>query len=504
MLKTTIKRQSSRTQTPESVRFRQRRGAIIPLFAVLLPMLMVFSGFAINLAYMEMITTELKITTDAAAHSGGRAMSIHQTTDAAIAQAKLTIQANRVGGYVLSVDGDATQFVFGTSIRSDNGYGMYGFTEFAKAEVDSGAKRATSFGVIGNIQLPMVFNVMNLKSFHPFRRSIATQVDRDIALVLDRSGSMLYYRDDEGLDDRLNDLYNSYVTFEEDGYYKYHYWKWNNKKHFWKDKGYHKNIGNPTGWVILNNSDTIWQDGATYTARRISSGELNNATKFLYSRDYSNNVIYQLEDWSNPGHSLGNSFSAGENSQLTDEKAKYCYDWKYVNGAARYSQWWYLEQGVDAFLDVLELTDQEELVTLVTFNNGATLDIELQSTYDAIRTQVDIIVPYGGTAVGDGLTTGLPPIIESAAARPFAAKTIVVLTDGVSNTGQDPLDAVQAIIDQNLVTIHTVTFTKGADQESMAAVAEAGFGRHYHADEGDALIAIFEEIANNLPTILTE
>ena len=81
---------------------------------------------------------------------------------------------------------------------------------------------------------------------------------------------------------------------------------------------------------------------------------------------------------------------------------------------------------------------------------------------------------------------------------------IVVLTDGVSNTAQDPLEAVQAIIDQYAVTVHTVTFTKGADQDAMASVAAAGFGRHYHADEGDALIAIFEEIANNLPTILTE
>ena len=38
----------------------------------------------------------------------------------------------------------------------------------------------------------------------------------------------------------------------------------------------------------------------------------------------------------------------------------------------------------------------------------------------------------------------------------------------------------------------------------LALVAAIGGGTHYHADDGESLIAIFEEIANNLPTILTE
>ncbi len=38
----------------------------------------------------------------------------------------------------------------------------------------------------------------------------------------------------------------------------------------------------------------------------------------------------------------------------------------------------------------------------------------------------------------------------------------------------------------------------------MQAVANIGGGKHYHADEGNALIEIFEQIANNLPTIITD
>jgi uncharacterized protein YegL len=501
-----------------------RGGAIMPLFALLMPVLLIFAGFAVNLAYMQLVSTELKIATDAAAHAGGRAMSLKQSKDinesleTTIAQARLTAQANLVGGHVLSVgaEGDESQIQlsFGKSIRGNNGYGMYEFTEIPINQITSGQQRPSSLAVLGNIELPMAFGMLKmnhgapvqggLSSFNPFRRSIATQVDRDIALVLDRSGSMLYYRDEVGLEDTLADLYNSWVETTVPGYTKYHYWKWSNYSHSWSNKGYWKPEDASGSWQIRDPSDTQWQGPTTTSSRRISWSEYQDATAYLYDRRYSNNVIFQLEAWTNTGHTLGNTYSSSENGQLTNEMAKYCHDWKYVNGAPRFSRWWYLEQGVQAFLDVLDTTDQEELVSLVTFASTATLDLSLQDTYSQVRSMVEDINPYGGTAIGDGMTTGLPPIVNGEAARPFAAKTIVVLTDGENNNGQDPGAAVAEIMGQYAVTIHTVTFTLGADQAAMKAVAEAGHGRHYHADDGTALISIFEEIANNLPTILTE
>lgn len=502
-----------------------RDGAIMPLFALLLPVLLIFAGFAVNLAYMQLISTELKIATDAAAHAGGRAMSLKQSSDVqesidiTIAQAKLSAQANLVGGRVLSVgagdDESQIQLNFGKSIRANNGHGMYEFSEIDMKDIVDGSQRPSSLAVVGNIELPMMFGMLKLhsdgggmtgglSSFNPYRRSIATQVDRDIALVLDRSGSMLFYRDEIGLEDTLEDLYNSWVTKTIPGYTKYHYWRWSNRYGRWYDKGYWKPSDANSSWQIRDPSDTQWQGPETTSSRRISWSEYQDATAYLYDRRYSSNVIYQLEAWTNPSHTLGDTYSSSENSQLTDEMAKYCQDWKYVSGAPRYSRWWYLEQGVQAFLDVLDSTDQEELVSLVTFSSTATLDLGLQETYTQIRKDVEDINPYGGTAIGDGMTTGLPPIVSGEAARPFAAKTIVVLTDGENNNGQDPGAAVEEIMGQYAVTIHTVTFTLGADQTAMKAVAEAGRGRHYHADDGNALITIFEEIANNLPTILTE
>ena len=542
---------SSRGQKP-------RKGAIIPLFALLLPVLLIFCGFAINLAYMQVINTELKIATDCAAHAGGRAMSVAQdeanltvqekrdfAVQAGIAKAKEIAVLNNVLGRQLSV-GDAgsdseIEVGFGSSVRGNDGYGMYEYTESDLADVLAGASRPSSLHVVGSLNVPLLFRVMSSSAsasgsstsgFTPERRSVATQVNRDIALVLDRSGSMLHFRDDDLLDDTIDDLYTTYRTFS-----RYYYSSDRRSADYYRSQWVEEGMSVPSSW------DGPYSSGSY---RLISSSERSDAKASIARRDFTDNVIYQLERWNNPDHTLGLQYSeslqnsssdsdydpedkqssSGDREDLTQPMAMYARDYKYeylngVDGAPRHSRWAMLYDGVEAFLDVLDVTDQEELVSLVTFNNNARLDLNLQrfndddgqspyvvDGYPNIRREITEITPQGGTAVGDGLLEGLPSLItsndSSSLARPFAAKTIVVLTDGVSNTGTNPSSAVSQIISQANVTIHTVTFTSGADQAAMQAVADAGRGRHYHDDDGSQLAAIFEEIANNLPTILTE
>ena len=541
-----------------------RKGAIVPLFAILLPVLLIFCGFAINLAYMQVVTTELKIATDCAAHAGGRAMSVAQDDASLTVQQKrdLAVQAgidkatelaaiNTILGRHLSVGEDGSgseiEIGFGSSVRANNGFGMYEYTEADTADVLSGDSRPSSLHVVGNMNVPMVFRVMNSQAsadsparnvteFAPTRRSVATQVNRDVALVLDRSGSMLYFRDEELLEDTIDDLRNTVRTFR-----RYYYSSDRTSPDYYRFQWVEDGMTVPSEWDGPYNATN---------GRLISSTEQSDAKKDVYSRKYSDNVIYQLERLNNPTHSLGLKFSEtdqnnsaqsdydpddtpedgtdvnGDLGELTQAMAQYARDYDYnyrtgVDGAPRHSRWALLYEGVDAFLGVLDVTDQEELVSLVTFNNQARLDFNLQKSsdddgqspyvadgYPNIRRRIAGITPDGGTAVGDGMLEGLPPLIpnddSTSLARPFAAKTIVVLTDGVSNSGSNPGDAVEEIVGEANVTIHTVTFSAGADQAAMREVAKAGHGRHYHDDNGDNLAAIFEEIANNLPTILTE
>jgi Mg-chelatase subunit ChlD len=125
-------------------------------------------------------------------------------------------------------------------------------------------------------------------------------------------------------------------------------------------------------------------------------------------------------------------------------------------------------------------------------------------TYGTIKNTISNIVPWNATATGSGMLTSVPTITTAANARPFAAKTILVLTDGAANYGVPPVTAAQQIRDTENIVIHAVTFTMEAEIGQMAQAAQIGGGKHYHTNEGAELVSIFEEIANNLPTILTE
>ena len=552
---------TNRTAYRTSRKGNDRKGAIVPLFALLLPVILIFCGFAINLAYMQVVTTELKIATDCAAHAGGRAMSVAQDDPNATAQEKrdLAVEAgiskateiatvNTVLGRQLSVGGEGSdseiEIGFGSSVRSNNGYGMYEYTELETEEVLNGDSRPSSLHVQGNMNVPLLFRVMsnvetansparNITEFAPTRRSVATQVNRDVALVLDRSGSMLYFRNEELLTETIDELYDTIRDFD-----LYRFSSNPNSNNYNRGRYHERGLPVPDGWFGPIDSGR---------GRLISSDERDDAKANVYSRSYSDNLIYQLERATNPKHTLGLRYSEsrqndtryrdydpdddqnsfGDRGELTQSMAIYArdYDQEYrpdKDGFIRESRWALLYDGVGAFLDVLDLTDQEELVSLVTFNDEARLDFNLQKStaddgsspyvtggYPNIRRLIASITPDGGTAIGDGMLEGLPPLIpgddDTSLARPFAAKTIVVLTDGTNSPGsRDPGEAVEEIVGEANVTIHTVTFSAGADQAAMESVAEAGHGRHYHDDDGSMLIAIFEEIANNLPTILTE
>jgi Flp pilus assembly protein TadG len=413
-------------------RSKLRRGAILPLFAIIFPVIVVICGFAINLAYLQLASTEIKAGTDAAAHAAGRAMSIHQTTDDAQRYARIASRRNYVANKRMNVRRSEADVYFGTTDRLNNGFGMYTFSQVSKAAVDANTVQATSVAVEGKMDLPFLLPVApSMLNFSLDRRSIATQVDRDIALVLDRSGSMDIYKDEDELDDVMD-------------------WLYNNGQISRRDRNNAKNYPHSMSWDVV---DELWQ-------RR--------------------------------------------NNSFFTEVYQYAYDRRYAGGAPRHSRWDLLDDAVDAFLNVLETTDQEELVSLTTFASSASKETDLEDTYFNIRNKVSNINPNGSTAIGKGLQTGLPPIISGSDARPFAAKTIIVLTDGYNNVNPTPQSVASSLVVSNNVTIHTVTFTKGADQSSMQTVADRGHGRHYHADNGSGLIAIFEEIANNLPTILTE
>ena len=368
-----------------------RRGAILVLVAIVLPIVAILSAMAIDVAWMQLVNTELRTATDAAARAGAKVLSTSQDQDQARAAAIDAASRNQVAGAAMQVSAD--DVVFGKSVQLASG--RFEFLPATRGVINAvhvnGLRTEGSAG--GPVNL-FFARVLGVNTFEPQQQATSTVLDRDICLVIDRSGSMAL-------------------------------------------------------------SATSRGSGSGNTC-----GPLASTTRF---------------------------------------------------GA--------LDRAITVFLDELNLTYPDEYVALASYSSPfnkncsgnlikfQTADVrqELTDDYSTIRDVMDDFMDNGiggSTAIGEGLKKGIQEITSSRA-RPFAVKTIVLMTDGLHNYGVDPVTvAAQAAAKD--ITVHTISFSPGADQSRMQAVAEATGGKHYHADSDSDLSAVFQEIARTLPVLLTD
>lgn len=336
---------------------------MLMLIVACLPVVLAFSAFAINIAYMQLTRTELRTASDAAARAGSRTLSLTQNVTQARNSAIDAAARNNVAGVPLTIR--PTEVVFGTSQL--DGAGKYAFTAQADNSTKLTGVRVIADRTAGsaNGAIPLLFQGMfDRGTFQPSRVTVASHVDRDVVLILDRSGSMT--------------------------------------------------TATPGG--------DRWND---------------------------------------------------------------------------------LKKAVRKFMQTLDKTPQSEQVGLATYSTTATLDEQLSTNYNKILNKVDTSTAEGSTAIGEGMRKGIGGLQNTAFARPVAAKTLVVMTDGRHNTGVGPEEVAGEARLSN-ITVHTITFSEGANQDLMKEVARLGGGKHWHADDQGELIQVFEEVANNLPTLITE
>ena len=180
------------------------------------------------------------------------------------------------------------------------------------------------------------------------------------------------------------------------------------------------------------------------------------------------------------------------------------------------SRWGALSLAFDRFVTALETTPQSEHLALVSYGSGgtwcghtnydATIDQGLSEHYsDAIGAMGSLssVKFNGATDIEAGIESGIQVLIDQQLARPFAAKTMVLMTDGHYTRGAAPHTVAPDALAEDIV-IHTVTFGNGADQGEMQAVADATGGNFYHAPDAQTLQDVFEEIALTLPVMFTD
>lgn len=158
-----------------------RHGAMMPVVAFMLPIIMIFVGYSINIAYMELAKTELRLSCDSASKAALVKFGATQNKTTAISFAQTISASNKVGAQPLTIP--SANFKFGNSTKQANG--SYLFTQ--------NGTPTNSVQVIGTATVALPFGAMIAGgNYVCSEMSYATRISHDIVLVLDRSASMAF------------------------------------------------------------------------------------------------------------------------------------------------------------------------------------------------------------------------------------------------------------------------------------------------------------------------
>ena len=453
-----------------------RRGKIVVLAAFLMILMMGMVAFGVDVGYMALTKTELQTSTDAAALAG--AGELVNGTDAAQTAAMTFLAANKAGGHTLTATNATFQFGSWDNLN-------HSFTQ--SNETPNAIKLTTSL-----TQQPLFFGkVLGRQTFNTGAESVATYQPREIALVLDYSGSMTYdstFRNisligQSAVETNIQQIYTQLgsPTFGSLTYTPVSY-----------------------GTTSTSNSSIKSYFGLTSVPYPYPGGSWDEFIDFVQSDSYVNSAGYRCKygylTWVN--YILSSRYSNADTPAL-----KNCSEQPVTA----------LKDAVDVFLEFLDYnsTDDRVSLSIYTYSDGtAILEKALTKDFAAISTicrgrQAGHYIPY--TNISAGMTKGRVDLQNNA--RVAAARLLVVMTDGVVNrpTGNTTTDKNLVISEANLCAsakIPVVTICVGAlaDTALMQQVADITGGVAFVIPGGQPienvqaqLEAVFVQVASDRP-----
>jgi Ca-activated chloride channel homolog len=174
-----------------------------------------------------------------------------------------------------------------------------------------------------------------------------------------------------------------------------------------------------------------------------------------------------------------------------------------VSGSMAGSRLQALKVAVNDFIDEIQASSPNTRLSLISYSTVANLEIPLTDDFPAIRQRVNAFIAAGFTAIGDGILVGSDSLQSGPTARPFAFKSLIVMTDGHHNTGSSPFSSIQIPISRRQ-QVHGISFGVGANQNMMRQLAESADGIYLHADAAGDLSQAFRTMARSLSVILTD
>lgn len=167
---------------------KSRRAAILTLFVVLLPVMLIMLGFSVDMSYMQLVQTEMRLASDNVARVAADNLSRFEDETRAIEAAIEVADEFTVAGKPLRLS--ASNFDFGRATRDDSGAYAFDTNGFPPNAVQVNAAR-NSNNPDGDV--PLFFGrLIGNNKFSPEVSATASFLNVDICLVLDRSTSMKF------------------------------------------------------------------------------------------------------------------------------------------------------------------------------------------------------------------------------------------------------------------------------------------------------------------------
>ncbi len=165
-----------------------RKGSATILFIALLYLIIILGVFASEYAHIKLAKTELRIAVDASARAASAEYGKSKDLDAAITAAQEMAQRYWVGREPFSLQ--PSEVVSGTIVpQSDGTYSfMPGGTPINAFRIETGFTDESALGGMDTF----FASIHNVDEFQILSRATVAEIDLDVVLVLDRSGSMAF------------------------------------------------------------------------------------------------------------------------------------------------------------------------------------------------------------------------------------------------------------------------------------------------------------------------
>lgn len=160
---------------------------MLVFLALLLPVVLAVSAYAINVVYMELARTEIQISIDLASRAAAKTLASTGSRQLAREQAQRLLDANPC--LKNRIELSPNDVMFGVAVRQ---------REEDRYTFKSGpSPNAIKLRSRQEFNLPVLFPTAGVPiSVRPLKSTIAVKTEMDVALLLDRSSSMSYAYDE--------------------------------------------------------------------------------------------------------------------------------------------------------------------------------------------------------------------------------------------------------------------------------------------------------------------